>query len=86
MCKTSTKILNNQTLAIGVKIKGKKKVGFKIKGAPNKIGSLTPKTTGIEAARPTAFNSLDFDQKANMKVITKVAPVPPKVATKYWVP
>ena len=48
MPKKSTKALNNQTFKIGAKINGIKKIGFKISGAPNKIGSLTPKITGIE--------------------------------------
>lgn len=81
MPKKSTKALNNQTFKIGAKINGIKKIGFKISGAPNKIGSLTPKITGIELARPIAFNSFDFYINANINVITRVAPVPPIVAT-----
>ena len=60
MPKKSTKALNNQTFKIGAKINGIKKIGFKISGAPNKIGSLTPKITGIELALTIAFNSFDF--------------------------
>ena len=76
--KTSTKILNNQTLAIGAKINGTKNTGFKTIGAPNKKGSLTLNSTGIELAFPIAFNSFDLARKANIKQITRVAPVPPK--------
>lgn len=83
---TSTKILNNHTFKIGVKIKGTKKTGFKINGAPNRIGSLTPNKTGTEEALPIAFNSYDFARKANINVTTKVAPVPPRVATNCCTP
>ena len=69
------------TFKIGAKINGIKKIGFKINGAPNKIGSFTPNNTGIELALPTAFNSFDLAMKANISVTTKVAPVPPSVAT-----
>ena len=84
--KTSTKILNNQTLAIGAKINGTKNTGFKTIGAPNKKGSLTLNNTGIELAFPIAFNSFDLERKANIKQITRVAPVPPKQTTKYCAP
>ena len=84
--KTSTKILNNQTLAIGAKINGTKNTGFKTIGAPNKKGSLTLNNTGIELAFPIAFNSFDLARKANIKQITRVAPVPPKQTTKYCAP
>ena len=84
--KTSTKILNNQTLAIGAKINGTKNTGFKTIGAPNKKGSLTLNSTGIELAFPIAFNSFDLARKANIKQITRVAPVPPKQTTNYCAP
>ena len=56
------KNLKIQTLRIGAKIKGIKKIGFKINGAPNKIDSFTPKITGMVDERPTAFNCLDLDK------------------------
>ena len=40
---TSTKNLNIQTLTIGANINGIKNTGFNTNGAPNKIGSFTPK-------------------------------------------
>ena len=79
--KKSTNALNIHIFKIGAAINGIKKIGFKIKGAPNKIGSLTPNKTGIELALPTALNSLDFAINANINVTIKVAPVPPNVAT-----
>ena len=84
--KISTNALNIHTFKIGATINGIKKIGFKINGAPNKIGSLTPNNTGIELALPTALNSLDFAMKANINVTTRVAPVPPNVATNCWQP
>ena len=45
--KASIKNLKIQTLAIGAKINGTKNTGFKTMGAPNKIGSFTPKNVGI---------------------------------------
>lgn len=53
-----------------------KNLGFKTIGAPNKKGSLTLNNTGIELAFPIAFNSFDLARKANIKQITRVAPVP----------
>ena len=79
--RTSTNSLKIHTFKIGAKINGIKKIGFKINGAPNKIGSFTPNNTGIELALPTAFNSFDLAMNANISVTTKVAPVPPSVAT-----
>ena len=58
-------------------------MGFKTMGAPNRNGSLTLKRVGIMEARPIAFISLDLARKANMKQITRVAPVPPRQTTKY---
>ena len=83
---SSTKILNNHTFKIGAQINGTKNTGFKINGAPNKIGSFTPNKTGTEEARPIALNSFDFAKNANIKVIINVAPVPPKVATNCCTP
>src|SRR5699024_4827536 len=81
--KKSTNILNNQTFAIGVNTNGIKNIGFKTRGPPNRIGSLTPKDVGINDALPIALFCLDFAISMNMKGTTKVAPVPPSVATKY---
>ena len=80
--KTSMKNLVIQILAMGAKMKGMKKMGFKTMGAPKRNGSLTPKQTGTAEARPTARISLDLARKANMKQITNVAPVPPMATTK----
>ena len=66
--KISTNALNIHTFKIGATINGIKNIGFKINGAPNKIGSLTPNNTGTELALPTALNSLDFAMKANINV------------------
>ena len=65
-------------MQMGAKTKGTKKMGFKTMGAPKRNGSLTPKQTGTAEARPTARISLDFARKANMKQMTRVAPVPAK--------
>ena len=65
---------------------GIKNIGFKISGAPKRIGSFTPNKTGIEDALPTDLSSFDLDKNANINVITKVAPVPPIVATNCCAP
>ena len=75
----SIKNLKIQTLTIGVKINGMKKIGFNTSGAPNKIGSLTPKKVGTTDARPIALLRFDFVNHMNMNGTTNVAPVPPIV-------
>ena len=77
--RTSTKNLKIHTFAIGAKINGIKKIGFKTRGAPNKIGSLTPKKVGTTDARPIAWLRFDFVNHMNMNGTTRVAPVPPIV-------
>ena len=75
--RTSIKNLNIQMLTIGVTTKGMKKIGFIIIGAPNKIGSLTEKLTGINEALPKAFNCFDLAKNRNKNTRIKVDPVPP---------
>ena len=77
--RVSTKNLKIQTLTIGARMKGMKKTGFKTIGAPNKIGSLTPKKVGTTEARPIALLRFDLHNHMNMKGTTNVAPVPPIV-------
>ena len=77
--KVSTKNLKIHTFAIGAKINGMKKIGFNTNGAPNKIGSLTPKNVGTTDARPIARLRFDFVNHMNMNGTTRVAPVPPIV-------
>ena len=79
--KTSTKNLNMQTFTIGVKMNGKKNIGFIMIGVPNKIGSLTEKVPGINDAEPTAFNCFDLAKNIKIYAKTKVEPVPPKFIT-----
>ena len=43
---TSTKSLNIHTFTIGANTNGIKNTGFNTSGAPNKIGSFTPKNVG----------------------------------------
>ena len=73
----SMKNLKIHTLTIGAKINGIKKIGFKTSGAPNKMGSLTPKNVGTTDARPMALLRFDFVNHMNMNGTTRVAPVPP---------
>ncbi len=75
----SMKNLKIHTLTIGAKINGIKKIGFKTSGAPNKMGSLTPKNVGTTDARPMALLRFDFVNHMNMNGTTRVAPVPPMV-------
>ena len=75
----STKNLKIHTLAIGAKINGTKNTGLSTSGAPNKIGSFTPKKVGTTEARPIALFRLDLVNHINMNGTTKVAPVPPIV-------
>ena len=82
----SMKNLKIHTLTIGVKIKGMKKTGFNTKGAPNRIGSLTPKNVGTTDARPIALFLLDLVNHINIKGTTRVAPVPPIVTINICVP
>ena len=58
--KVSIKNLKIHTFAIGAKINGMKKIGFNTSGAPNKIGSFTPKKVGTTEARPIARLRFDF--------------------------
>src|SRR5574342_835484 len=51
MFNVSTKNLKIQTLTIGAKMNGIKKIGFNTIGAPNKIGSLTPKNVDRKSTR-----------------------------------
>lgn len=74
---TSTKNLNIHTFAIGAKINGIKNTGFNTNGAPNKIGSFTPKKVGTTDALPIALLRFDFVNHMNINGTTKVAPVPP---------
>ena len=83
---TSTKNLKIQTLAIGAKTKGMKKIGFKTSGAPNRIGSFTPKNVGTTEALPIALLRFDFVNHINMNGTTSVAPVPPNVTINICVP
>ena len=48
---TSTKSLNIHTFTIGANTNGIKNTGFNTSGAPNKIGSFTPKNVGTTDAR-----------------------------------
>ena len=86
MPSVSMKNLKIHTLAIGAKMKGIKKIGFKTSGAPNKIGSFTPKKVGTTEARPIARLRFDFVNHMNMKGTTSVAPVPPMVTINICVP
>ena len=45
---------------------GTKKIGFKTSGAPNKIGSFTPKNVGTTEARPIARFRFDLHNHINM--------------------
>ena len=56
-----------------------KKIGFNTIGAPNKIGSFTPKNVGTTEARPIALLRLDLHNHINMNGTINVAPVPPIV-------
>ena len=84
--RVSMKNLKIQTFAIGAKINGMKKIGFKTSGAPNKIGSFTPKKVGTTEARPIARLRFDFVNHMNMNGTTSVAPVPPMVTINICVP
>lgn len=79
MFNVSTKNLKIQTLTIGAKMNGTKKIGFNTIGAPNKIGSLTPKNVGTTEARPIARLRSDLHNHMKRNGTTKVAPVPPMV-------
>ena len=83
---TSTKSLKIHTLTIGANTNGIKNTGFNTSGAPNKIGSFTPKNVGTTDARPIALFLLDFVIHINMNGTTNVAPVPPKVTINICVP
>ena len=86
MPSVSIKNLKIHTFAIGAKINGMKKIGFKTSGAPNKIGSFTPKKVGTTEARPIARLRFDFVNHMNMNGTTNVAPVPPMVTINICVP
>lgn len=58
-------------------INGIKNIGFNTMGAPNKIGSFTPKNVGTTEARPIALLRFDLDSHININGTTNVAPVPP---------
>ncbi len=73
--RVSIKNLKIHTFAIGAKINGMKKIGFNTSGAPNKIGSFTPKNVGTTEARPMARLRLDLHNHINMNGTTRVAPV-----------
>ena len=72
---TSTKNLKIHTLTIGANINGIKNTGFKTNGAPNKIGSFTPKKVGTTDARPIALFRFDFVNHININGTTNVYPV-----------
>ncbi|CAG5893820.1 Uncharacterised protein [Streptococcus pneumoniae] len=82
ICRTSTKNFIIQTLIIGAVTNGIKKIGFKTIGAPNRIGSFTPKKVGTTDARPTILFLFDLHNHININGTTSVAPVPPIVTTK----
>ena len=73
MFNVSTKNLKIQTLTIGAKMNGTKKIGL------NKIGSLTPKNVGTTEARPMARLRSDLQIHMNKNGTINVAPVPPMV-------
>ena len=79
MFNVSTKNLKIQTLTIGAKMNGTKKIGFNTIGAPNKIGSLTPKNVGTTEARPMARLRSDLQIHMYKNGTIYVAPVPPMV-------
>ena len=70
--KTSTKNLKIHTFTIGVNTKGIKNTGFKTNGAPNKIGSFTPKNVGTTDALPIALLRLDLATHININGTTNV--------------
>ena len=74
---TSTKNLKIHTFTIGAKINGMKNTGFNTSGAPNKIGSFTPKNVGTTDALPMALFRFDLVNHININGTTNVAPVPP---------
>ena len=82
----STKNLNIHTFTIGARINGIKKIGFNTNGAPNRIGSFTPKKVGTTDALPTTLFLFDFASSININGTTSVAPVPPKVTINICVP
>lgn len=54
-----------------------KNTGFNTSGAPNKIGSFTPKNVGTTDALPMALFRFDLVNHININGTTNVAPVPP---------
>ena len=58
---------------------GTKKIGFNTIGAPNKIGSLTPKNVGTTEGRQMARLRSDLQIHMNKNGTINVAPVPPMV-------
>ena len=84
--RVSIKNLKIHTFAIGAKINGMKKIGFKTRGAPNKIGSFTPKKVGTTEARPIARLRFDYVTHMNINGPTTVAPVPRTDKINIWVP
>ena len=54
-----------------------KNTGFNTSGAPNKIGSFTPKNVGTTDALPMALFLFDLVNHININGTTNVAPVPP---------
>ena len=59
-----------------VKMKGKKKIGFSIKGVPKIIGSEIPKKDGIKPIFPTVLNCFDFERSIK-KAKANTEPDPP---------
>ena len=83
---TSINILKIHTFTIGAKINGIKNTGFNTIGAPNRIGSFTPKNVGTAEARPIALFLLDLQSHININGTIRVAPVPPIVTINICVP
>ena len=68
----SIKNLKIHTFTIGVNTKGIKNTGFKTNGAPNKIGSFTPKNVGTTDALPMALFLFDLVNHININGTTNV--------------
>ena len=74
---TSTKNLKIHTFTIGAKINGMKNTGFNTSGAPNKIGSFTPRMLVQLMLYQWLLFRFDLVNHININGTTNVAPVPP---------